>query len=395
MKGMRLLLVMPNIVSYHSFLSDLGEHLLKEGMEVHLATSVSKELLPKGLGQSKGMPVVHEIAFARGMQPLAHGAAAMALGKLVRRLQPDVVHAHFDAAIFAAALARRAGWPATLATFHGMSFPMLKGMKAYFVRWATGWAAGRFDTVYALQPENQQLLKAAAPSARIEVWPGFGVGCDLRRFKPVSWAEAQRLRAEFGFGVGERVFAFVGRFTKAKGFALTVRAFLEVAAGDPKARLLLVGCRDPLHPTGLGEHEQRALEASKQVIWAGNRNEVESCLGAVDVLVLPSYREGMPVCLMEALSMGVPVITSKACGCREVVRNGVDGLQVEGHAGIVAAMRQLAGERALWQRMSVAAVAGRERFSREEFVLKQAAVYRELGQKQKTQAAAGCATSVG
>jgi glycosyltransferase involved in cell wall biosynthesis len=93
-----------------------------------------------------------------------------------------------------------------------------------------------------------------------------------------------------------------------------------------RARLLLIGARDRLHPTGLSAEKERALKASPQVIDIGFRTDVERCLPAADVLLFPSRREGTPVCAMEALALGVPVITCDARGCCEVVRDGVDGL---------------------------------------------------------------------
>lgn len=374
-------MVMPNIVSYQSFFGELAGHLHREGWEVHVATCLrDKELLPAPREVGAVAPVFHEVAFARGMNPLGHRRAAQRLRRLVKGLEPDLVHAHFDAAIFTTALACRGGWPPIIATFHGMSFPMLRGMRRRLVRAATAWAAKQYDLVYVLHEENRRLLQEAAPEAEIQVWAGYGVGCDLERFAPVSFWEREMLRAELGFGPSQRVFAFVGRFIEEKGYARTVRAFLQLAQEDPDVRLLLVGCPDPLHGSGLSVQEEKALEGSGRVKRAGNRNDVERCLGAVDVLVLPSGREGMPVCLMEALAMGVPVIASDVCGCREVVRHKIDGLLVpnENPERLLEAMRALAGDFGKRRRFSAAALADRARFGREHFVREQMRIYRVL-----------------
>src|SRR6202000_411916 len=110
------------------------------------------------------------------------------------------------------------------------------------------------------------------------------------------------------------------------GFDLTVRTFLRIAETDPRLRLLLVGLFDPLPSLGLTVAEERARKRCWQIIDVGYTEDVASYLAISDVMVFPSQREGMPVCLMEALAMGVPVITCDSRGCRDVVRHGRDGL---------------------------------------------------------------------
>ena len=142
-------------------------------------------------------------------------------------------------------------------------------------------------------------------------------------------------------------------------------------------RLLLIGAPDSLHPTGLSAVEEQALNASAQIINAGYRPDVERCLAAADAMVFPSLREGMPVCLMEALALGVPAITCNTRGCREVVRDGIDGLvlrdpSVESYR---AALERVAGDVGLRQRWAAQAIADRERFSRDRFISEQNHIY--------------------
>ena len=162
-----------------------------------------------------------------------------------------------------------------------------------------------------------------------------------------------------------------------KGSPSVVKAFLALSETNPDARLLLIGARDRLHPTGLSAQEERALKASPQVIDIGFRNDVERCLPAADMLVFPSRREGMPVCAMEALALGVPVITGDTRGCREVVRDGVDGLVLRDARvpNLRAAMQAVLDDGGLRQRWSAAALAGRERFSRVRFIAEQTRIY--------------------
>ena len=133
---------------------------------------------------------------------------------------------------------------------------------------------------------------------------------------------------------------------------------MALSETNPRARLLLIGARDRLHPTGLSAEKERTLKASPQVIDIGFRTDVERCLPAADVLLFPSRREGTPVCAMEALALGVPVITCDARGCREVVRDGVDGLVLrDGRlATLRAAMQAVLYDEGLRRRWSAAGV---------------------------------------
>jgi len=380
---MRLLLVMPNIVSYSSFLGELGADALRSGSEVHLACSTRNFADPLAAPAAPvappkpGEPTVHPIEFARGMNPIAHLRAARGLRALVDQLKPDVVHAHFDAAILTTAVARVRRWPATIATFHGLSFPILSGWRKLAIRAATVWAVRHFDTVWVLNSENLGLLRAAAPRADIRSFQSTGVGCDITRFVAPSKAGRDTVRTSLGFSPDHCVFAYVGRLVEAKGFAATVRSFLHFAHGHPNARLLLVGGRDPLHPSGLTDAEEAALNAAPNIVATGHRDEVEHYLGAADVMVLPSFREGMPVCLMEALAMGVPVLTRDVCGCRDVVRDGIDGIVVRDCTvgNLAAAMQQFAAQPDLRRQMSERALADRDRFSRRHFVREQQEIY--------------------
>ncbi|MEO7317598.1 MAG: glycosyltransferase [Chthoniobacteraceae bacterium] len=101
---MLLLLFIPKLVSYRSFLRELCLSLVADGAEVHLACSREK-LRGEGVPPDEDSVRMHGIEFPRGMNPATHPRAARELNRLVERLKPDVVHGHFSAAIFTAALA--------------------------------------------------------------------------------------------------------------------------------------------------------------------------------------------------------------------------------------------------------------------------------------------------
>ena len=373
---MRLLIVIPALVSYTSFLRELCRSLVADGAEVHLACSPEKPWHEHDPVKEDGVHL-HGIKFPRGMNPAAHLRAARALNRLVEALRPDLVHAHFSAAIFTTALARTRRWPVTHATFHGVAFLAMTGRKSALLRVMETWAARRFDVAWVLTDDDRERLSAAAPRANVRRLPGFGVGCDIGKFRPLASAEREERRAELGFEPDHVAFVFVGRFVNFKGFGQAVRAFFRVAETHNTVRLLLIGSGDRLHPTGLTAAEEEALRASPLVHDAGFRNDVERFLPAADVMVFASQREGMPVCLMEALAVGVPAITRDARGSREVVRDGVDGwvLRECTDENLANAMTKLANDPATRRAMAACALDGRERFARARFVAEQTRIY--------------------
>ncbi len=374
---MRILFVVPNIVSYHFFIGDVCAALRAAGHDPHAVCGMDASFGGGEVADERA--TMHTVDFPRGMNPLGHLRAARELDALVRKLQPDIIHTHFSAALFTTAVARRAHWPLTHGTFHGASFPMMHGLKRHILRFAESWAASRFDDVWVLTPDDRKALQTAAPSARVHVYRSPGIGCLLEHFHPdrVPAAERAALRAELGIPPDAVVFVFVGRLVDFKGFGLTVRAFLRLAADHARFRLLNVGPADPIHPSGLTPEEECARKECPQIIDVGLRKDVWRYLAISDVMTFPSQREGMPVCIMEALAMGVPVITADSRGCRDVVRDEIDGLVLRdpGVETMSDAMRRLGEDEVFRRRLGTAALADRERFSRDGYVREQVELY--------------------
>ena len=108
--------------------------------------------------------------------------------------------------------------------------------------------------------------------------------------------------------------------------------------------------------------------------------DVEKYLSITHAVIFPSKREGMPVTLMEALAMGVPVITCDTRGCRDVVRDQVDGIVLEDCTidSLVSAMELLIDNKSFHSSLVTNALDGRKRFNRLNFVHEQIKIYEKL-----------------
>nr|WP_242961659.1 glycosyltransferase family 4 protein [Pseudoflavonifractor sp. An44] len=156
------------------------------------------------------------------------------------------------------------------------------------------------------------------------VWHGSTGGVDLRRFdyaKRYIWRN--EVRSQLGLADDDFVFGFVGRITKDKGVNEILEAFLGSQVGT---KLLLVGAEE-----GLDTLDQWLLQKAKShpdVIFQGPVRDVERYLSAIDVLLLPSYREGFGNVVIEAAAVGTPAIISNIPGPIDAVEPGKTALVV-------------------------------------------------------------------
>lgn len=323
---MRLLQLVPLHDSYRVFLAELTEALRGEGHEVRTLCRI-------GPGNAVEFPKeetdCEHFAFPRGSNPLRHFQAAMALRKVMADFRPHLVHAHFSAAILNAAIARSSRFSGIrfLGTFQGLQYPLSTGSRTAFLRRAEVYAATHMDEAWLLTEDDAEALRRDAPRATIRLQESRGFGCHDRFFDTPRPEAAQRvaMRDKAGLPEDAVIFLFIGRLVAFKGFSLAARAFMQAYERRPELRWLVIGERDPLHPTGLTESEWAAFSHHPGIQWLRTQNDVLPWLDLADAVLFPTSREGMPVSVMEALARRVPVLTNRVRGCRELVDNGVNG----------------------------------------------------------------------
>jgi len=303
-------------------------------------------------------------------------------------VRPDVIHIHFSSAIFATALSGLSRDAPVIGTVHGTNSPLTRGIFKWVLRAAEFFAFRQLDFLYVLNMSDIVYIRKWHLTKDVRTYKSMGLGCRLDVFNSEKYPRdvQEKKRSELGLGQDTFIFIFIGRRTQFKGFALTVRAYLGFAKSVPDSRLILVGEKDPLHATGLTTFEEKLLAESVNILDIGWCETVAEYLAISDVNVFPSEREGMPVNLMESLAMGIPVITIDSRGCNEVVRDGVDGIVLQGtrtleHVApnaLCDAMMRLYENRNELKKMSQNAVARRNSFSREKWVEEQVAIYKGI-----------------
>jgi glycosyltransferase involved in cell wall biosynthesis len=196
-----------------------------------------------------------------------------------------------------------------------------------------------------------------------------GAGIDVRKFQPVNSP------------AGPLVVALVGRMLRDKGVREFVEAAHRLYEAGVAARFVLVGYPDPQNPSSIPLEQLSSWHGQKGVEWWGWEEDMVWTWHQVHIACLPSYREGLPKALLEAAACGLPIVATDAVGCREVVRNGDNGLLVPaGDAQALAdALRTLIFDADLRRRMGEQSRARAEReFSSERVIGETLAVYRSF-----------------
>lgn len=379
----KLMLIVPTLSSYEAFLSDFAQAAVSAGHEVHVATQM-KLLDGRPVEERSDLDAgisLHSILMPRGASPIAAVKAARELRGLVASIQPDWIQAHFSAAALVCALAKSKDWPFTSCVIQGLACTLARG-KARLAAWCgERLAMARLDEMWVLTKDDFKVIRGWNSSkGRLQKASGFG--CRIDRFNGEHYnAEWRReRRAELAIQANEFVLIYVGRLAAFKGFDKVVRAYQDLRARGIPVRLLLLGAFDALHCSGLSEEEMSGVQNDPSVLMPGWQENVAEWLALSDLCVFPSEREGMPVCLMEALCMGVPVVTSNSRGCRDVVRDEVDGLVLNetSVSVIAAAVDSLVNNPQILSSMRISARERRGEFDRTEYIQEQMGSLKEV-----------------
>lgn len=324
----KLLLVIPTLSSYDAFLSDFAEALLKVGHEVHVATQL---ILLEGRSAEahpslKSGVQLHNISMPRGANPFAALKTAQELRRVVATIEPDWIQAHFSAAALVCALAKRKNWPFSSCIIQGLGCTVSKGIRRLVAWGGERLAMANLDEMWVLTHDDYAVIKRwDQKKARLQQAPGFG--CRIDRFNREDYSDEWRAkrRNELGIESDDFVLVYLGRLVAFKGFDKVAATYWKLKQRGFSVRLLILGAFDALHPSGLSEEEVCTLQNDPFVLMLGWQENVAQWLAISDICVFPSEREGMAVSLMEALCMGVFVVTSNSRGCRDIVRDGSDG----------------------------------------------------------------------
>jgi glycosyltransferase involved in cell wall biosynthesis/ribosomal protein S18 acetylase RimI-like enzyme len=265
----------------------------------------------------------------RSWDPGADVRAFRELVAILREGRFHVVHTHNPKpGVMGRLAARVAGVPVVVNTVHGFYATPDDPLPRRIPVLGLEWLAARFSDLELYQSAED--LRWAR--RRGVVTPSrsrfLGNGADLSRFDPsaVSPDRVAVIREELGIPDGATVVGTIGRMVAEKGYGEFFEAARRIRRESPEVRFLAIGETDPSKPDAIGTSE--IGERSGDVVFAGWRNDIPELLTLMDVFVLASWREGFPRSAIEAAAMGRPLVLTDIRGCREVVRDGIEGILV-------------------------------------------------------------------
>ena len=259
------------------------------------------------------------------MNPILDAFAVFKLSHLLRRISPDITLSYFiKPVIFGSFAAWMARVPKRFSMIEGLGYVFIndtisKSWRRSLLRWVVcrlyKCALNLNNKVFFLNKDDiSQFVKEGIVAYNKVVWID-GIGLDLDHFRPAK-------------KVLEPVtFILIARLLREKGVYDFVNAARQVRERYPTARFFLVGSVDK-NPGSVSVAEIRKWTLEDLLECPGQVKDVRTWLMKSSVFVLPSYREGLPRSIQEAMAMGLPIITTDSVGCRDTIEDCVNGFLV-------------------------------------------------------------------
>jgi glycosyltransferase involved in cell wall biosynthesis len=357
------------------------------------AVGSRRTLQPSFMAQNFGYSVYR---LSRETNPLLDLVAISQLAGIFRKLRPQIVHT-FDTkpGVWGCLAARLTGVPIVVGTVTGLGSLystdgfMTRLLRSLYQKLQTLACRLSDRTIFQNYDDARQFIgdRVVSPDKAMVI-SGSGVPTEVFAPDRVPLAERARLRAELGFQPQEIVVTMVSRVIRSKGVPEFLMAAKHLRTQSASVRFLLVGPDDAESVDRLSRAELNEL---KQVVtWPGARRDITTVFASSDIFVLPSaYREGIPRVLLEAASMGLPIVTTNSPGCNDVVEHDVNGFLVPLHdsSALTSAISNLIDQPQLRLRFGeVSRQRAVERFDLSVVAAQTRSIYKELLARKQSRA---------
>jgi len=325
----RLIHVTTVPLSFGFFHGQIG-YLKGRGFEVHMVSSPGE--LANHFRESEGVQV-HSVPMARSITPFGDLVALWRLWKLFREVRPDIVHSHTPkAGLLGTIAARMAGVPVVFLSIFGLPQMTMKGLPRKLLNFSTRMACFLTHRVWcdSFSMRDYMIEKNLCPTEKVVVFGHGSVnGVDAQHtFSPHTQGPDVRaaVRRQYKIPKEATVLGYVGRIVGDKGMHELAGAWKVLRNQYADLHLFMVGPFEPKDP--LLPEDEMLFRTDPRIHLAGQRKDVAPHFSAMDIFVMPSYREGFGITNIEAAAMELPVVSTRIPGCIDSVQDGLTGTLV-------------------------------------------------------------------
>lgn len=302
----------------------------KRGIDVSIACNMDAEY-EKKLKQEYPFVHIYPMPFPRGINLMGSIKSIWLLMKLFKKCKFDMVqYSTPNASMYAALAAKFAKIPVRLYCQWGMVYVTMGGIKRKIFKTIERMVCGLSTQIQPDSTGNLEFCRKEGfydEKKSLVIWNGSAKGLDLAAFNISQKADyAKEIKEKYSIADNALVVGFVGRLGKEKGCNELFTAFKALKKQFPELKLLFVGPiekEDTIEPELLDY-----FRTCDDIIKTDRVTNVEKYISAMDVFVLPSYREGFGMSVIEASAMEVPVVVTKYPGPSCAMQEGVTGISV-------------------------------------------------------------------
>lgn len=327
---MKILYVTTVSNTVNAFLVPHIKMLIREGHQVEVAFNIEQEVSKELLGLNCK---VHKIPFSRSPLSKANLAAFKLLNKLIASEKYDLVHTHTPvASAITRIVCRKFKSIKLLYTAHGFHFFKGASIKNWIVYYSVeklliNWT----DLIITMNSEDYINALKLSSGKKCKVHYVSGVGIDLLRFNCVDAYKKDSLRKAFGYSTSDFVIIYVGELSKRKNQKQIIQAVKYLHDYKVQCRLLLVGDGNMRVEC---EEKAKSLGIKDKVDFLGFRKDIPNLFAMSDVAISSSMQEGLPVNIMEAMAVGLPLVVTNCRGNIDLVTDEVNGYIVNINSSI-------------------------------------------------------------
>jgi|Deesub1362A_J573_1020465.scaffolds.fasta_scaffold00470_20 N,N'-diacetylbacillosaminyl-diphospho-undecaprenol alpha-1,3-N-acetylgalactosaminyltransferase len=385
LKGLKVAFFSHLDFNLYRFRLPLMTRLISEGAHVY---AIAPEGSVAWKFQKYGVEFISFEVNRRTSNPFTALNTVRRLISVLKDIQSHILHTFtLRPNVYGAFAGQRAGIPVIVSTVTGLGSlyvggaGLKGGIARAVVNLLTRFALGAVSAVVFQNPDDMQYYLDHRLCRPDQAYLIVSSGVDLKQFSPerVPQEKKEELRKTWGISPNEVVIIMVARLVASKG----VYEFLEAARQlCHRARFVLIGEPDPGNPTSMSWEELSDYAEKGVIIAPGRQENIPEWLAISDLFVLPSYyREGVPRTILEAMAMGLPIVTTDSPGCRETVVEGQNGFLIPPRNvdSLVQALNKLIDNAELRERMGTRSrELAVERFSSEKITSQYIDLYKRL-----------------